>query len=256
MKNYLYLILALTVLFTACTKDEEEEITPQGTENGTRIKSVVMDGEEILSFIYDNAGRLIREVIHYNNSEMQIEYEYSGGKLTSETATSGGSIIGQYFYTYDDQGKLSRCDMPVPDGEVHWEYTYEEGKIVQSIMYMNGQEGIKKIYNYEGDNMTEAIEYNRFGSDSVWEMQHRVEMEYDNKNNPMFLHHLPFSEVMDEFADFISPNNQTHVTEYDQWNAIEYEIEYSYTYNSEGYPIGVDQTENGNTVHLTILYYE
>ena len=59
---------------------------------------------------------------------------------------------------------------------------------------------------------------------------------------------------MYEFANFVSPNNQTHVTKYDSNGNVESDVTYSYTYNAQGYPSVVEQTEGGSTITLNIYY--
>jgi YD repeat-containing protein len=250
MKKTILLLLAFSFIFTACKKEEENNQDEEGTENGIYIKTVKSNGEIILKFSYDANHRLTKKNIYYNGSELETTYTYTDGRVAQETAKSGNSIVHQYTYTYDNSGKLSRCDLIGTNA--YWEYTYNNNKIVESIQYINGQPGTKNTYSYNGDNMVEAIEYDRFGN--IWEMTSRYVMEYDNKNNPYQLHNLPFSEVMDEFANFISPNNQTHVTEYDENGTVEYDTTYSYTYNAQGYPSVVEQTDNGSTITYTVLY--
>jgi hypothetical protein len=254
MKKTILLLLTLAISISGCKKDDEENIDENdGNVNGMYIETIKQGNDVLLRFSYDANHRLIKTNIYYNGSELEITYTYTGNNLTGEIAKSGNTLVHQYTYQYDNSGNLSRCDLTVPSGQVYWEYTYNnDNKIIESIQYHNGQPANKRTYFYTGNNMTEAVEYYRFGS--IWEEQHRVVMEYDNKDNPMFLHHLPFSEVMDEFADFISPNNQTHVTEYDQWGAVESDITYSYTYNAQGYPYVVEQTEGGSIVTYNIYY--
>jgi hypothetical protein len=243
----------LAISISGCKKDDENIDESDGNVNGMYIKTIKQGNDVLLRFSYDANHRLIKTNIYYNGSELETTYTYTGNNLTGEIAKSGNTLVHQYTYQYDNSGNLSRCDLTVPSGQAYWLYDYDNNdRITQSTQYINGHPGIKKVYTYTGNNLTEAIEYDRLGSVSVWEMQHRVEMEYDNKNNPNAVHNLPFSEVMYEFANFVSPNNLTHVIEYNSDGSIESEISYSYTYNAQGYPSVVEQTEGGSTITLNI----
>jgi antitoxin component YwqK of YwqJK toxin-antitoxin module len=253
MKKSFLFIFTIILLLTSCKKEDTTSNEELGSENGIYVKTVSHDQEVILKFTYDTHNNLIKKIINYHNSELVITYDYSDGKIVRETAKSGNSIVHQYNYTYDNNGNLYRCILAGTQPEVYWEFSYSNGKIIEAKQFINGEVGSKQIFTYENGNLTKAEEYVRGGN--IWELETRIIMEYDNKNNPFRLHHIPFSEVMDEFAAFVSNNNQTSSIEYNGDGTIEYKVESEYNYNADSYPIILDQRDNdGPPVRYTILY--
>ena len=249
MKKLVLLLFAVNLILTGCKKEKGENNDKANLAG--LIKSISSNGTSIVEFSYNNNAKLITKTIHQGTTEVIVKYEYSGNKLSSETAKQNNSIVWQYTYEYNNSNLLTRVNLGgVTD--TYWEMSYDSnGKIQEAVQYISGGESKKQEYSYNGDNLVEAALFFRFGS--IWELQERYEFEYDNLNNPYYALHLPFTEEISEFAGLVSPNNITYETRYDENNNVIYEFQYQITYNTDHFPIHIVELSSQET--YDIAYY-
>ena len=256
MKIILKLLAILLVVtsFQSCKKkstDETDNVDLTG-----KIKAIKTGNTTLIDYTYRNEGKIKEETRHMPNGKMIISYEYTDGKISSIKAKdNNGILIYQYDLTYTNN-KLDKFII-VGVNNVYWKMFYNtDGTIDYTIQYTPDQNNTpqptkKQEFTYDNQkNITEAIEYNRFGT--IWEQQSRYTFEYDSKNNPQKDLQIPYSKVMNEFANLASPNNSTHIEKYDQNGALVDDTHYQYNYNADNYPTQV--TEN-NTLTYDITYY-
>ncbi len=237
----LSVLLMALFLFSCDSDDNPQDENPQQTS--TFIKTIALNGQPTITFSYNGLNQLTNKAISVNGNTMDITYTYSDGLLASEKGEQNGNTIYQYTYEYDNDNKLSQCNVIGTDN-VYWSFIYNGDKIVEAYQNLNGGISIKHIYAYNGDNIIKAEEYYNFGG--TWMLQSSFEFEYDAKRNPIKELNIPFSEVLDEYANFISANNATIVREF--YNGIqESQINYTYTYNADQYPISVNDGNNNYT---------
>ena len=249
MKKFTLLFLMMGLIMTSCKKTNSEDEIDDNQDLTGLIKSINMGGTPILEFSYYGNGRIKTKTIHQQGAQMTIAYEYSDNKLSSQTEKYNGSTVAQYTFAYNNN-RLTRVTI-VGANNSYWEMQYDnDGKIILAIEYISGGQSIKHAFTYNNDNLIEAFKYNRFGS--TWELQSHMEFAYDNKHNPFFDLNLPYSEVLDEFAGLVSPNNFTRVKKYDQNNILTEDTQYDMTYNAEGYPTHV--VENSQDSYDYIYY--
>ena len=250
MKKILFLVVVgLSLMACKKTTDNNDNNNDENQKLTGLIKSIKQNDTLLVEFSYNEKRQLTKKIIHNGSYQLTVDYEYLDNKLSLETAKSNGIQVYQYSLSYVND----RLDHFTINGVIqsYWEMHYDtEGKIDYAIENISGAPSIKHEYTYSGDNITEAIEYNRFGD--TWELQSRFEFEYDQKHNPYFDLNLPFSEVLDEFASFVSPDNANRTKEYDNSGVLIDDIQYQSTYNAEAYPT---QTIEGNKTY-TFMYYQ
>ena len=235
MKKIILLLLSLSLMVTGCKKKSNDNSDSDDSPDLTGlIKSVSIDGRQIMEFSYNSNGKLKTKTMH-SGGTVEVNYDYTGNLITSETAKQNGTVIRQYTYEYNNSNNLTRVYIVGSTG--YWEMNYDtNGKISEAIQYDDtGNEFKKKEYTYNGDNLVEATEFWRFGSN--WVLHERS--EYDNLKNPFFDLHLPYSEKSGEFASFISPHNTTREKVYGENNILTSDYQYQITYNDDHYPIRV-----------------
>jgi hypothetical protein len=246
--NFLFLLTILTVTFTACKKQNNES----NNENlSGKLHKITSNGNNLAVFSYDGAGKLIKKEIDNGGGQvLTINYTYDNGKLTKETAMFAGAVAYQYSYTYLQNGKLDKCYIDGVNPPVYWQMYYDGNAYINyAIKIDGGGESKKMTFDYNSDNIVEATLYDQFGG---WQQEKRFEFEYDNKHNPMQELGIPFSEVIDENADLLSPNNTTRIKEYDDNNILVNDSQYQYTYNADQYPTTAIED---NTIQYQFIYY-
>jgi len=247
IKHLLLMALVISSL-TACKKESDDNDDTQNSGLPGQLHKITSSGNDLIIYSYDGTGKLTQEEIHNGNQTMTITYTYDNGKISNETGKYNGSTAYQYTYTYQNN-KLDKCNI-VGATQSYWQMHYDNGKIDYATQYIGGGESKKMTYTYTGDNITEAQLLNRFGG--TWELEKRYEFEYDNKHNPLHDLNVPFSEVISEFANLVSPNNSTRIKEFDQNNLLVNDDQYQMTYNADNYP--TTTTENNTTTYEFIYY--
>ena len=256
MKNILKLLAILLVVtsFQSCKKKSIDEINNANLIG--KIKAITSGNTALVDYSYRMDGKIKEETRHTPNGQIIISYEYTDGKISSIKAKdNNGTPLYQYDLTYVNN-KLDKFII-VGVNNVYWKMFYNtDGTIDYTIQYTPAQNGVdqptkKQGFYYDNQkNIIEATEFNRFGT--IWEQQKRYEFEYDSKNNPQKDLQIPYSEVMNEFANLVSPNNATHIEKRNENGALVDDTHYQYNYNSDNYPTQV--TEN-NTTTYNIIYY-
>ncbi len=250
MKKIILLFLSISLMMTACKKPKSENDDDNADVSGL-IASISISGIPVIEFSYNSNAKLKTKTIHQGTSELIITYEYTGNKVSSETAKQNSNIVYKYTYEYNNNEQLIRVNI-VGANDTYWEMHYDNnGKINEAVQYISGGESKKQEYTYNGDNLVEAALYFRFGG--VWELQERNEFEYDNLHNPLYDLNLPFSEVASEFAGIVSPNNTLREKDYDQNNILTDDMPYQITYNADHYPLQVVDVNAQLT--FDFLYY-
>ena len=250
MKKITLLLLIFGLVLTSCKKEKSEDETDQDLTG--LIKTVKMNGSPIVEFSYYGNRKLKTKKNYQQGSQMTIEYKYADNKLSTQTEKYNGNIIAQYGFEYNNN-RLTRVTI-IGATNTYWEMQYNaNGKIDTAIEYISGGESIKHTFTYNGQNLVEAYKFNRFGS--IWELQSHMVFEYDSERNPYYDLNIPFSEVLDEFADFVSPNNFNRVKKYDQNNTLIEDTQYNISYNADDYPSHIEEVSGSSQLAYDLIYY-
>ncbi len=133
----------------------------QATYNGGHLTNVVADNGDSLSFIYNNAGRLIQQT-DLAGRTVSFSYDANNQHLTSVTTPDGTTEYG--YVTEPGAARHQVSSITLADGTVqHFEYNAHGQLIKESVN--NGAEAV--TYSYVGVN--EVIATDATGtSDHLW----------------------------------------------------------------------------------------
>lgn len=251
MKKLLTLVSALTLMFTSCSKDEEQVSVPtlapilvtQIVEtveyggnsqtytlgfnyNGNKLISQTRNGVEISNVIYE--GNLIKQINYLNN----------------------GSVVRENVYTYDTSERLVtfhqiEYDNISGDYESVFNYTYNSDGTVsytsQSGYSPNLNYSSSGTINFNSDGLIYQVETS-YGKTTTY--------TYDNKNSPLKnilgVNKIPFEEGV------ANPMFRNYLSKVEVDNFGTYTTNYTHTYNSNNYPI--QSIEDDNSEKFTRVY--
>jgi antitoxin component YwqK of YwqJK toxin-antitoxin module len=238
MKTILINIIIVSLVITNLTSCINNDDKPNNDNQDTSglIKNIKFNNNPVLDYFYNANAKIKERNLYDGNDQLNIKYEYQNNKISTEKAFYNGTVVYQYNYSYSN-GKLDIFDI-VGAAQSYYQMHYDnDDHIDYAIEYISGAPAIKHEFIYANNNVIEASIYNRFGN--IWELQSKLEFEYDTKKNPIYDLGLPFSETLDEYANFVSPNNAIRVKEYDNANVLIKDTPYQITYNASNYPIEV-----------------
>ncbi len=262
MKKVLYIFAAVALLLgvASCQKDKdedpEENITTQqaGVYNpGMKISRIYYqygDGEKELEEIwYWENNKLIK--IRNGHGEEIHTYTYQNNRLCERVSQDVLRIsnvvfsIGVSSYVYHYEGaNLSTIEATMTIGDFNYEFNYNSGKI-SSIYLFDGQSMGVFDFTWDGGNIS-SFQFNNTTYTFI----------YDNKNNP----YCGSSEFL---ANWGYMDNESVTKTMSKNNLTKHYVdgklhdEYSYEYNSKGYPVKKIQTvhDSDGTIAATHTYY-
>jgi YD repeat-containing protein len=234
MKTRISLLLSLTLLsvfFGNCTKKSDTTAT-------CRL-ALVVDGSRSLNYSYENnrVSVKIESGIVVNTTN----YVYNGSRLV--TATTGTSTVE---YTYDANGRLSQVDYKQAGTLTNrdsYQYTSNSAKPSAVIALTYSGTTITSTtttnYTWTNGNLTQSSAITGSSQPTV------ISYTYDSKSNPELNLGFP--------TELVSKNNVvsklTQVTGLPSTTAL-----YTYTFNSQGYPLTSTEQLNGSSVTTTYTY--
>lgn len=249
-------LILFVLLFTACTKETAQEQPRAGSLQILEYKS----GDDITKFEY-NADSTVSKVIHKldplsGDPDVTYTIKYLANKRIDEMVGSNGFSIKLSY----DNNILSKSEFFASGVKVvESSFVYSGNQLASFTLadFINGgsvlDPFLKSTFEYNADG--NASKTNLFGSSSV--SSQLISLGYinsifDKKINPF----AKLSEITLVFWQFASKNNITK-QEYFNNASLEAMVEYSYTYNMQGYPIsGTSKiTETGQPPVSTTLSY-
>ena len=123
-------------------------------DNDNRVTGMTFDGENALSYTYDNLGRIATRT----TGPLSSTYSYVGGGYGAGSTTPLVSSIQQtgvsFSYTYDNRGNI------VSETRNGATTTYAYDALGQLIRVNDPHENATWVYNYDrGGNITRTIQY-------------------------------------------------------------------------------------------------
>lgn len=251
MKKLLYLFTASLLVFTSCSKDDNDSSDPTSSilvkkitefEDGKPVsKDVLYDGDKIVSiteadgsqtkFTY-NGNQIIKiETFDENGlSKGPIEYGYTNGLMTS------------YVEKYDDLYNHKTKYIHNNDGTV----SYEQFKVNISTGAEEKYQQTGKLTFKDGNLIKAERSYDKFNSVEIY--------EYDTKNSPL-KNVIGFNLILDDEPTTNNVIKRTYTSGSDA-NPYTSETTYSYKYDVNNYPTEkVTTFPNGDSSETeTILY--
>ena len=257
----LLLILSCTLIFISCEKDKESII--ENTDIPL-ISKVLIGGEIYMEYTYNDENLLTEEKskFHYsghfyNNNNQLIKSDFY---WDMRIASSSSSVLEEamnriewvspentpksisHRYTYNSEEQLFRKSFVRPSGDNSdfMEFKYENDRIVRATGFNNNS--ISGYTDYLYDEFGNVISQAKYtvSSFGIEELSTTTEYEYDNMHNP----YRSFRRLMTP-GTYTNPNNitkETYTLNFDVDPSIEKVqiTEYTYEYNTNGYPIKVN----------------
>lgn len=253
MKKVLYIFAAVALLFgvASCQKDKDED--PE--ENITTQQAGVYNPGMKISRIYYQYGdgeKKLREVWRWKDNKLieiqrgdeRYAYTYQNNRLSKLEVYYKGDLMYTYVYSYEG-ANFSKMEAYY-EGEFKgtFEFDYKNGKISSMYKYVGSHQDVVD-FTWNGDNVSSI--YGTFDNyDNTY--------VHDNNNNPFCGGFLFLNDEELDFCSYLSKNNVTR----DYNRQYKYSSEYSYEYNSKGYPVKKIKTfymSNGSSSTST-YYYE
>ncbi len=242
MKANHLLLLILITLMISCHKEPSDQPTPPGA---TSLKLKDLNGRNLPSpfyhFEYDDSGKIklagyssgLRNYsVNYNDSHIEsmentadlshtrLEYEYSNGDLLAvRVKDKDGVTLRHCIFTFSSSHQLQQMDWDVADDNVGF---YLEQTMTFSY-YADGNVMEIVTHNYPVGPQAEATYTDRFENYD----------DHANADGFALLHTTPHELVLIPGLKFQVNNPRRNIHTGD---GINFEINYSYTYDSKGRP--------------------
>lgn len=251
MKKLLILVSALALVFTSCSNDDDD--TSSNTSSPVLLTKTVetYDDGSTLTTNFSYSGNKLIGWTDSDGESTTFSYD-SNGRLTSfvesyydsndDLVSDNASVI------YDSNGRITSF---VFDDGTHFDYTYNSDGTIDEDSYSltNNIPTLSDSYKYAFSNGNIVTELG-FGNASG----KSVTSTFDSKNSPiknMFDYPVAFYI----FFGFDANNNLLSYDFNDTSNSYQYNIVYSYTYNSNDYPITSSEDNSEEGVISTQYFY-
>ena len=264
IKFLLFLLLASSMTFVACSKDEEEEEETPAKVDMKIVKSINEDGSYAV-YLYNDDNNL-KQILYKDKDGNDLpyydDYQYTGKDLTTYTFYKEGAPNIKLDITYVD-GKPTNGNYQLDQGSgladyLKFVYTFAGDNLTRFEYTMDlgsGQEVLYQVnYTYSGSNISKA-EFMKYDPDGL-KSDGYTDYTYDDKKNPQ---HGVGSDFIFGDVGSISTNNiatSRKVSAADV--AVDAEsFDNTYEYNTNDYPVKVtSKTKDGQSTKITIAEYE
>jgi len=245
MKKVLFTLAIVAVTLISCSTDDSTNSTPPAGATGTLLKQIVETYEDgsISTLDYEYSGNKITKLTVVsdfgNGTETEVtNYTYTGEFLTKTEDYTDGILDYTIDLEYDANDKLI-TETTIFPGQTPEVNTYVHN--ADGTVTFNEAGGSIVVYTYDnGDLITED---NTNGNQDYT-------IVYDNKNGALKnIHQREVFELMGYYAynhNFLSYTN-TGGASYNENET------YSYTYNTDDYPITAINTVDPGTADEEII---
>ncbi len=264
----LYLLVAGSLTFVACTKDDEDDAgddTPPVKKEMKVVKMINEDGS--YSEVLYNDDNNIKQILYKDAAGDDLPYYddflYTGTNVTTYTNYNNGAPNIRFIITYTGDKPVSAIYQVNNAGTLEDTYTLDfvfTGDQLTEYTYSMDLAGtatpvLKFEFSYSGDNVSKTLTYGYTASGLA--MQSTVMNEYDSKKFYMYGYGIDYVFGNDRF---LSPNNNTKTTKTDGADApVDAEsYNFTYEYNDNDYPTKETKKtfDDQSTVITTFEYSE
>jgi len=267
MRN-IAILIGLSLIILSCEKDEllvidNQQLVVENTDIPLIIKELI-GGETYKEYTYNDRNLLFEEKTRwyytshtYSDKNLLIDSDFyvdisivSSNSRVLEEAMSREEWVNPdnteksltQTFEYNDDGQLARkiYTRPSVSNSEYNEYSYENYRISRQTMYWQNELSNYIDYEYdENGNMIKESKYS-VSSGGTAELLTTTEYEFDNMHNPF----QSFKRLLTPGIN-TNPNNilkRIYTIHFEVDESIEkVQIrEYSYEYNTEGYPVKVN----------------
>lgn len=214
-KTILFLMVGALIFGNSCKKDEEET-APHDTTPTSEIC--------LLTRIDENDGNF--SLLTYNSNNLITEFK---------DFESDSSVDDIYSAIYDNN-KLSKMDVTDGNDNLLMRLLYEyNGNLPTNMIYIEGNDTIistfyhnsnhkldsivtpeefKMSFTWNGDNVSEIKTYNYNQNANAFEVEQKIDYEFDDKNNPKHNIGINYFILDDDMIEFLNKNNIIKKTAY------------------------------------------
>lgn len=176
------LVAFAAMVFVSCSDDDDDNVTPFGGKQISKITYTDNDDGEIESYTYDydKQGRIISESAVYSQHESDLTtYTYETNKITEKiiNAYSGNTHIWQTVYTLDSKGRIISS---INEREETNIYSYDDkGQLIK----ISGEDNIR--FTWENGNLTK-VEWNGYTTKYTYNRNENknIGINYFSENMP------------------------------------------------------------------------
>lgn len=235
-KSFVFLsMLSITLFLTGCNKSE---VTSPETEKAAPVLiQIVQDSSSYAEYSYENS--MISEYKYYSSGSLRkaVQLKYNPDGLTETQINIQPYEDYKLVYSYDSNKRITRADRYIESDSGYEKFGYllftydAHNRINKYEQYMDYVQTPSFTIELDYDNAGNLVSENIFMGEQLYEI---VTWEYDTKINP-----LNGYRKSDLFTILFGPNNliKNTDTEYYPGGQSTVETKYTYTYNTEEYPV-------------------
>lgn len=259
-QSIIYALLIIAVLVTSCSKTPVVQPAPAPAPVVNALSKAEYGGGDYDSLYYNNDLQVIKIVSHTNAVvpfDQVFTFEYDASKKLTRIVDYSGE---RYDYVYVD-GVLSAVKHYIGNTKTDFKiYDYTNGKLTNVEEYyqvgLNGQaydfSSELEMEYYPDGNLKKQTMY---GFDQQtrnrYKMLSTTYSDYDTKQNTAgFLNRFTYYSQVE-----IQKNNPGKMTGRDEVNGIDYDYNFTYTYNDFFNPLTQKRTGNGEQSTTKLHYY-
>ena len=250
MQNYLFAVLCL-FFFVQCESVSENTID-NSPETVKLLKTYEKSGESNykIELFYNEDQTLDYAISTSNEFEDFIrEYIYESGLLIRSEKRDINAVYDDYFeeYIYENGVLVTRKDIYNENFlDETFQFTILNNRIQDIAYYAQDDPDLRSIYVYNYDASGNVV-LQETVVDSNTESE--IQYTYDDKINP-FRHVKPHFLLWEDFPSRVNnvlSSKRINLSD----NRVIWEENYTYTYDSDGYPI----TQEDGVSIITFTYY-
>lgn len=269
------LIFGLAIcLMVSCGKDNPAPKIEQKAGIKCTVSQDSVIGSNSNKYFYNEQGQVIRiERNQYFEPKFEtFEYDSDGKLIFNKFYSHNNDLLYQYDeFQYNSSGQVIRINQftGMPGGALQADgYTtlaYDiSGKLAERKLFypsLNTGPQTKSVFAYQADGSIVEKYYNDFLADGNLSLVHIWEYQFDNKKSPYLLMPDGLSNY-NSVASLVAfrqralfPNNIQSFKEYDLTHTqARVEINISYQYNGEGYPVKANYIYNQKLFEVLFKY--
>lgn len=247
LKYLLFLMVAVSLSFVACTEKEVDPVDDDDTgENGPKVDMLLTKVINTVNYSYEeylyDADNNLQQVTYKdaagNDLPYYDDYTYSNGKLESYTNYNNSAPTTKMIVTYNgDKPSVYKVQSNqgsglVDDYNINLTFTGDNLTKSELVKMVNGSPVVvaEVVYTYDGDKVTKVNK----GAGGY------AQYEFDSKKNPYMGIGIDYfkGDIDNELLNIV-PYNMTMkrmLSATDQLNEA-MSVNITYEYNSNDYPI-------------------
>ncbi len=243
------LSLFLFLFFSGCNNN----VAPLNEVSSLKkLTKIVQDANNYSLFSYVNGKLSKLETISNSKLFRSISLNYDGKNKpqTENYITPFQELLKKYYY--DSSSKLDSMDIMFVDGTNiykqyrHLKYYYNSLNQLSKTEYYNTEYKLIFTTEYKYDGAGNTIERRFYDSNGLNEL---TKMTYNNKINPWYI----LKDWLIDYNASMSKNNLTSSSSiYSNNSQKNTETIFTYTYNSDNYPISKTMEITRNNIKTTL----